>query len=105
MRIIVVPIVICYLTLAGCASTGTIGSIAGGECKLTRTSQYAVLGKTKYDQAWVNRTTEALVRGCRQPRPGERPPELDAQQIGMAKQVAQNMTPKQKSRLRRWLGL
>lgn len=98
-------IILCCPILAGCAHSGAIGSIEGGECKLTRTPQYAVLGKTSYDQGWVNRTTEALVRGCRQPRPKARPPELDAQQIGMAKQVAQNMTPQQKSRLRRWLGL
>jgi hypothetical protein len=60
------------LLIAGCAPKPPIGSVEGGECKLTSTPQYAVLGKTDFDQRWINRTTEALVVGCNQPRPRSR---------------------------------
>lgn len=62
------------VVLGGCAPT--IGSVAGGECKLTHTPTYAVAGKTSYDQEWIDDTTEALVRGCKQPRPKTRPASL-----------------------------
>jgi hypothetical protein len=58
--------------LAGCAPP-TIGSITGGECQLTHTPEYAVKGQTAYDQKWVNKTVEAQVVGCKQPRPKPRP--------------------------------
>lgn len=81
------------LLLGGCFQTATVGSV-GGECRLVSTPQYAVLGKTSYDQRWINRTTESLVAGCRQPRPGARPPSLDPQ---VKAQVA-SLTPKEKAR-------
>lgn len=65
------------LALAGCA-TAPVGSVSGGECRIVRTPEYAVKGRTGYDQIWINRTTEALVDGCRQPRPKARPASLDA---------------------------
>jgi len=68
------------IILGGCANP-TIGSVAGGECKLTHTPAYAVRGKTEYDQEWVDDTTEALVRGCKQPRPKARPVSLDAPKV------------------------
>lgn len=66
------------LLLAGCSHKGPIGSIVGGECELAHTPEYAVLGKRPYDQRWVNKTTEGLVVGCKQPRPKPRPASLDA---------------------------
>lgn len=63
--------------LAGCAKS-PVGSVAGGECKIVSTPAFAVKGKTTYDQEWVDDTTEAIVRGCAQPRPKARPAELDA---------------------------
>lgn len=65
------------LLLGGCPGQEPPASTLGGECKLVETPKYAVRGKTGYDQAWVNRTTEALVVGCGQPRPAARPPEFD----------------------------
>lgn len=69
-------LVLTVLLLTGCASP-PIGSVAGGECKLVSAPSYAVKGKTSYDQEWVDDTTEALVRGCKQPRPKARPASID----------------------------
>jgi hypothetical protein len=82
----------------GMCQHDSIGSILGGECKLSHTPEFAVLGKTGYDQIWINRTTESLVTGCNQPRPKARPASLD-------KPMAVKAPPaKSKSRIRRWLG-
>lgn len=64
------------MLLAGCASAPP-ASVSGGECKVTHTPAYAVKGKTAYDQEWIDDTTEALVRGCKQPRPKARPASID----------------------------
>lgn len=64
--------------LATCDHDGPVGSTLGGECRLVRTPKYAVMGKTPYDQGWINITTEAIVVGCAQPRPVARPASLDA---------------------------
>lgn len=71
-------LVLTVLLLTGCASTPPRGSVVGGECKLFHTPTYAVKGKTEYDQEYVDDVTEALVRGCKQPRPKARPASLDA---------------------------
>jgi hypothetical protein len=39
--------------------------------------EYAVRGKTKYDQNWVDDTVESGVGGCGWQRPAARPPALD----------------------------
>ncbi len=75
------------LLLGACASQ-PIGSVAGGECKLTSAPPYAVRGKTTYDQGWIDDTTEALVRGCKQPRPKKRPAELDSKHRDAKKMTA-----------------
>jgi hypothetical protein len=62
--------------LAGCVTTNK-GSVAG-ECRLVSTPQYAVKGRTNYDQNWIDDTTERLVGGCKQARPKARPASLDA---------------------------
>lgn len=65
------------ILLAGCAK-GEL-SVSGGECKLpsVHTPPIAVAGRTQYDQNWIDDTTEGLVRGCGQPRPSARLPEMD----------------------------
>lgn len=65
--------------LAGCVTTNK-GSVAG-ECRLVSTPQYAVKGRTSYDQNWIDDTTERLVGGCGQPRPKARPASLDAKPV------------------------
>lgn len=72
-----IALVVGALVLAGCQTQTPIGSVVGGECRIVKAPQFAVRGKTAYDQGWVNRTTEAIVVGCRQRRPQARPPELD----------------------------
>jgi hypothetical protein len=52
--------------------------VTGGECHLVSSPTYVVLGKTRYDQGWIDRTSEAIIVGCKQPRPKARPASLDA---------------------------
>jgi hypothetical protein len=42
-------------------------------------AEYAVRGKTRYDQVWVDKTIEAEVAGFGFPRPKPRPASLDTQ--------------------------
>jgi hypothetical protein len=73
---------LCALTLlAGCAPQ-IVGSVIGGECKLTHTPEYAVKGQTAYDQRWINNTVEAQVVGCKQPRPKKRPAGWSTHTVG-----------------------
>jgi hypothetical protein len=52
--------------------------VKGGECRIFDAPQYAVRGKTGYDQDWIDGNVEAGVGGCGWKRPAARPPELDA---------------------------
>lgn len=69
--------------LTACASRDVIGSVTGGQCdpNIARTPEYAVKGRTNYDQNWIDETTEGLVGGCGQPRPKARPTSLDAKPV------------------------
>lgn len=91
------------LGLAGCAS-GSVGSIQGGECKIVKVPPYVVLGKTGYDQRWINVTTESIVVGCRQPRPQARPASLDAPPPPVATAKTPAERKRLRDRMRRWLG-
>ncbi len=66
------------LLLAGCGKTASIGSVLGGECKLYVPSEFALLGKTPYDQRAIDENEAALRTGCNLAPPKERPAELDA---------------------------
>ena len=61
--------------LAGCA-TDNVGTIDAGAA-LPR-ANYQVLGKTKYDQTWIDKTIEGEVAGFGFSRPLKRPASLDA---------------------------
>lgn len=61
--------------LAGCA-TDNIGTQDAGAA-LPR-AQYQVLGLTKYDQAWIDKTIEGEVAGFHFARPAKRPASLSA---------------------------
>lgn len=39
--------------------------------------EYAVEGKTKFDQPWIDDTSEAITAGCNRERPKPRPAEWD----------------------------
>jgi hypothetical protein len=67
------------LLLAGCPQHMSIGSVAGGECKVMERPEYEVRGVAVYDQRWIDRQIEGGVGACKWPRPAQRPAELDQQ--------------------------
>lgn len=66
------------VALAGCAGTPRPASVSEGECRVFTPPKYVVLGKTTYDQDYIDGEIEAGVGGCGFARPLPRPPELDA---------------------------
>jgi hypothetical protein len=52
--------------------------VAKGECRVFEAPPYEVLGKTTYDQDYIDGNVEAGVGGCGWKRPAPRPPGLDA---------------------------
>jgi hypothetical protein len=62
--------------LAGCAST-KFATLSDGACKAFPRPEYQVKGATRYDQKWVDETTEAGVAGCGWNRPAHRPTYLN----------------------------
>jgi hypothetical protein len=65
------------LVLGGCAFKGP-ASVQGGECRIFARPEYAVAGRTSYDQDWIDGNVEAGVGACGWKRPAARPPGLDA---------------------------
>ena len=61
--------------LLGCAANN-VGSLDAGAA-LPRAT-YQVLGKTKYDQTWIDKTIEGEVKGFGFKRPLKRPASFDA---------------------------
>jgi hypothetical protein len=73
MRLVrLAPIGVLALTMAAC---GTLrpASVGGGECRVFERPEYAVLGRTRYDQNWIDSNTEAGVAACGWQRPNRRP--------------------------------
>ena len=64
------------VALSGCVTTG-VGSVKGGECRVFERPEYAVRGKARYDQNWIDSQIEGGVGGCGWKRPKPRPPEFD----------------------------
>lgn len=64
--------------LSGCLTSNGPASISGGECKVFLSPQYAVKGKTSYDQGYIDDVVESGVSACGWPRPAVRPKEFDA---------------------------
>jgi len=85
------------VALAGCAGTKLPASVKGGECRVFERPAYVVLGKTQYDQDWVDGNVEAGIGGCQWQRPAPRPPELDAAPV--TRQVPAAVKPKAKRKL------
>ena len=63
------------LTMAACG-TSKPASVSGGECRVFERPQYVVLGRTSYDQNWIDGNTEAGVAACGWDRPAKRPETL-----------------------------
>mgnify|MGYP001570904152 CR=1 FL=1 len=74
MRAIILAIA---LALGGCASGDKLGSIAGGESKVFTAPSYVVLGKTQYDQDWIDGNVVAGVAAFNWPLPKPRPASFD----------------------------
>ena len=77
MRLVrLAPIGALALTVAAC---GTLrpASVVGGECRVFERPEYAVFGRTRYDQNWIDSNTEAGVAACGWQRPKPRPQGLD----------------------------
>lgn len=64
------------LVLAGCQTTGP-ASVKGGECRIFERPEYAVRGKRRYDQDWIDSQIEGGVGGCGWKRPKARPASID----------------------------
>ncbi|WP_454629501.1 hypothetical protein [Bradyrhizobium cenepequi] len=94
-------VILLALLLAGCGGGKTLTSIQGGESKVFERPPYAVLGKTPYDQNWIDSQIEGGVAAFGWDRPAPRPPELDAKTI---KKVATSK-PKKRGLLRRISGI
>ncbi len=62
--------------LGGCTTTG-IGSVKGGECRIFERPSFAVRGKARYDQDWIDSQIEGGVGGCGWKRPAPRPASID----------------------------
>jgi hypothetical protein len=62
--------------LAGCANSSVVGTLDAG-ASLPRAT-YQVLGKTRYDQLWIDKTIEGEVAGFGFARPLRRPAGFDA---------------------------
>lgn len=91
------------LTLTACFDKNNKpATVLQGECRIVHTPEYVIRGKTRHDQLWVDRTTEALVGGCRQPRPKARPKEWDAPPPKPAT-VAPTPVPRKRNRVLEWM--
>lgn len=55
----------------------TFSGPLGGVCDAFPAPQYQVLGRTAYDQDWIDKSVEAGVAGCGYARPEARPAALD----------------------------
>lgn len=80
------------ILLTGCATNPQFASLEG-TCSAFPRPEYQIKGKTKYDQTWADKITEAGVAGCRWDRPLRRPPELDRSPATQAVIVSKGERP------------
>lgn len=84
------------ISLAGCASTSTKFATVEEFCNGLPKQEYAVEGKTKYDQPWIDDTSEAITAGCNRERPKQRPPEFDTVEVPHPKPKPPALKPPKK---------
>lgn len=77
MIVRIIALVAAGISLGGCFQTLT-GSVAGGESKVFERPPFVVLGKTTYDQDWVDSQIEGGVAAYGWKRPAPRPAYIDA---------------------------
>ena len=76
--------------LAGCA-TDNIGTQDAGAA--LPQAQYQILGKTRYDQAWIDKTIEGEIAAFKFKRPLRRPASLDAKPTAQKVTVTPAVAP------------
>ena len=86
------------LALAACG-TSPKGSVLGSEGGALKGPEFAIRGKTEFDQRWIDETTEAGIEALGWKRPAPRPAEWD-------KPLARNVVaPAPVKKKKRWLNL
>jgi hypothetical protein len=65
------------LIVTGCAGSNLPASVSGGECRVFVAAAHEMIGKTRYDQEWIDQTIESGVAACGWPRPKARPKNWD----------------------------
>ena len=70
------------ILLPGCAASNNAGTLDAGAA--LPQAQYQVLGKTRYDQTWIDKTIEGEVAGFGFKRPVKRPASFDAAPVSHA---------------------
>ena len=80
------------IAFGGCAANSQFATFGGAGPSLPR-AEYAVKGKTAYDQDWIDRTIEAEVAGFGIARPAARPAGLDAKPAIKAKPAVIALPP------------
>jgi hypothetical protein len=95
--------------LAGCVGNGAFQTFGApgapasegeGVCSAFERPQYAIVGKTAYDQLWSNRITEAGVAGCGWRRPEPRPATLEEKPVPLPKAKPPSRWQKLKSKIK-----
>lgn len=78
------------ILLAGCANGKFVTLEAAG--KSFPQAEYQVLGKTRYDQTWIDKTIEAEVAGFGFERPRRRPANLSGSVVVVTPATAEKPT-------------
>jgi hypothetical protein len=68
------------MLLAGCVTDGSFATLKGASNSFVA-PKYQVLGKTRYDQKWIDQTTEAGIAGFGWKRPAKRPAALNPKPV------------------------
>jgi hypothetical protein len=73
MRVSLIVVIAIAGLLGACSKDMKPASILGGECHIFHPPGYIVKGKTRFDNVWIEDTTEAGITGCGWERPHKRP--------------------------------
>jgi hypothetical protein len=90
------------ISLPGCASAPKIEFATVEQfCERLPQQDYAIEGKTQFDQPWIDDTSVAVTAGCNRERPKPRPAEWDkAAPLPQPKPAIPAPKPKKKLRAR-----